>query len=87
MRAPFEPAPLRNVVRRDVVGAHLGNTRILLILECGHSMREIVLSRKRIAELESERDELREALQTIADECEIEFQYAADVARGALGEG
>jgi hypothetical protein len=38
MRAPFEPAPLRNVVRRDVVGAHLGNTRILLILECGHSI-------------------------------------------------
>ena len=34
----------------------------------------------------AEQDRLREALQTIADECEIEFQYAADVARGALKE-
>ena len=41
---------------------------------------------KRVGELEGERDKLREALQTIADECEIEFQYAANVARGALKE-
>jgi len=34
---------------------------------------------QRIAELEGERDKLREALQTIADECEIEFQYAKAV--------
>ena len=39
-----------------------------------------------IDDLEIERDRLREALQTIADECEIEFQYAADMANAALKE-
>ena len=34
---------------------------------------------ERVEALETERDKLREALQTIADECEIEFQYAKAV--------
>lgn len=44
----------------------------------------------KVKELEAENARLREALQTIADECEIEFQWASNVAKGALrgsGEG
>ena len=40
--------------------------------------------KERIEQLDAEHAIMIEALETIADECEIEFQWASNVARGAL---
>ncbi len=39
---------------------------------------------EQLAECQRERDALREAMQYIADECEIKFIFASDVAKEAL---